>query len=165
MYLLSVYDAPYASHSLEFSLMFQGVMELEKKLGGVFLDKTKTILFQDTSAPLMLTLEDIGPGWKIKPQSDSVEIPFHHIWNSTHNYLHCSFQLEKVDRATDNIQFRILASQKGSPTHRQIFRVTAELKTPASNSCQKVVLFAQVEPAGTYNSSSTINDFFFTALI
>ncbi|KAK6630182.1 hypothetical protein RUM43_004968 [Polyplax serrata] len=115
----------------------QGVMELEKKLGGVFLDKTKTILFQDTSAPLMLTLEDIGPGWKIKPQSDSVEIPFHHIWNSTHNYLHCSFQLEKVDRATDNIQFRILASQKGSPTHRQIFRVTAELKTPASNSCQK----------------------------
>lgn len=113
-------------------------MELEKKLGGVLLDKTKTILFQDTSAPLILTLEDIGAGWKTKPQSDNVEIPFHHIWNSTHNHLHCSFKLEKTDRSTENIQFRILASQKGSPTHRQIFRVNTELKTPASSSCQKV---------------------------
>lgn len=120
-------------------------MELEKKLGGILLDKTKTILFQDMSAPLILTLEDVGSGWKLKPQSETVEIPFHHIWNSTHNHLHCSFKIEKIDRTVDNIQFRILASQRGSPTHRQIFRVNTELKGPSlNNNCQKVCLLCFV---------------------
>lgn len=126
------------------SSALQGVTELEKRLGGVLLDKTKSILFQDTNAPLILTLEDLGTGWKTKPLSENVEIPFHHIWNSTHNHLHCSFTLERIDRTADNIQFRILASQKGSPTHRQMFRVNTELKSSPSSTGQKVMVFDEM---------------------
>ena len=34
------------------------------------MDKPKTMLFQDGGASLCLSMEDIGPGWKSKPQAD-----------------------------------------------------------------------------------------------
>lgn len=43
---------------------------MEKKLGGCLMDKPKTMLFQDGGASLCLSMEDIGPGWKSKPQAD-----------------------------------------------------------------------------------------------
>ncbi|XP_068082848.1 netrin receptor UNC5C isoform X3 [Anabrus simplex] len=107
----------------------EGVLQMEKRLGGCLLDKPKTMLFQDGGASLCLSMEDIGPGWKSKPQADYQEIPFHHIWSSTHNHLHCSFTLERTDRLTHTVAFRILASQKGSQTHRQLFRVHSDLHT------------------------------------
>ncbi|KAJ4438767.1 hypothetical protein ANN_14718, partial [Periplaneta americana] len=48
----------------------EGVLQMEKKLGGCLMDKPKTMLFQDGGASLCLSMEDIGPGWKSKPQAD-----------------------------------------------------------------------------------------------
>lgn len=50
--------------------LMQGVLQMEKKLGGCLMDKPKTMLFQDGGASLCLSMEDIGPGWKSKPQAD-----------------------------------------------------------------------------------------------
>ncbi|XP_075233698.1 unc-5 [Lycorma delicatula] len=112
----------------------EGVIQMERRLGGCLMDKHKALLFQDGGANLCLSLEDIGPGWKSKPQADYQEIPFQHVWNSTHTHLHCSFTLERTDRLATNVSFRVLASQKGCQTHRQMFRVNAELTTDSSNS-------------------------------
>ncbi|XP_033609322.1 netrin receptor UNC5B [Cryptotermes secundus] len=111
----------------------EGVLQMEKKLGGCLMDKPKTMLFQDGGASLCLSMEDIGPGWKSKPQADYQEIPFHHIWSSSHNHLHCSFTLECTDRLMHTVAFRILACQKGSQTHRQMFKVNTDLHTSVPN--------------------------------
>ncbi|XP_069705153.1 netrin receptor UNC5C-like isoform X2 [Periplaneta americana] len=111
----------------------EGVLQMEKKLGGCLMDKPKTMLFQDGGASLCLSMEDIGPGWKSKPQADYQEIPFHHIWSSSHNHLHCSFTLERTDRLMHTVAFRILACQKGSQTHRQMFRVNTDLHNSSPN--------------------------------
>jgi leucine-rich repeat transmembrane protein FLRT len=117
-------------YTLEDSMAaLEGVLQMEKKLGGCLMDKPKTMLFQDGGASLCLSMEDIGPGWKSKPQADYQEIPFHHIWSSSHNHLHCSFTLERTDRLMHTVAFRILACQKGSQTHRQMFRVNTDLHT------------------------------------
>ncbi|CAB0013104.1 unnamed protein product [Nesidiocoris tenuis] len=60
------------------------------------------------------------------------EIPFQHVWNSTQTHLHCSFTLERTDRLTSNVNFKVLACQKGCQNHRQIFRVNAELRPESS---------------------------------
>ncbi|KDR22415.1 Netrin receptor UNC5C, partial [Zootermopsis nevadensis] len=111
----------------------EGVLQMEKKLGGCLMDKPKTMLFQDGGASLCLSMEDIGPGWKSKPQADYQEIPFHHIWSSSHNHLHCSFTLERTDRLVHTVAFRILACQKGSHTHRQMFRINTDLQNSSPN--------------------------------
>nr|CAD7258202.1 unnamed protein product [Timema shepardi] len=48
----------------------EGVKVMENKLGGCLLDKPKTMLFQDGGANLCLSIEDICPGWRCKPQAD-----------------------------------------------------------------------------------------------
>nr|CAD7432873.1 unnamed protein product [Timema monikensis] len=48
----------------------EGVKVMESKLGGCLLDKPKTMLFQDGGANLCLSIEDICPGWRCKPQAD-----------------------------------------------------------------------------------------------
>ncbi|PSN47953.1 Netrin receptor UNC5C, partial [Blattella germanica] len=111
----------------------EGVIQMEKKLGGCLMDKPKTMLFQDGGTSLCLSMEDIGPGWKSKPQADYQEIPFHHIWSSSHNHLHCSFTLERTDRLMHTVAFRILACQKGSQTHRQMFRVNTDIHNSSPN--------------------------------
>lgn len=50
--------------------MFQGVVKMERKLGGVLADKPKSLLFQDNGSSLSISLEDIGPGWRCKPHTD-----------------------------------------------------------------------------------------------
>lgn len=112
----------------------EGVIKMERKLGGCLMDKPKSLLYQDGGSNLCLSLEDIGPGWRSKPQADYQEIPFQHVWNSTQNHLHCSFTLERTDQLATNVSFRVLASQKGCQTHRQMFRVHADLSTDSSNS-------------------------------
>jgi hypothetical protein len=59
---------------------------------------------------------------------DFQEIPFQHVWNSTQTHLHCSFTLERTDRVASSVSFRVLACQKGCQTHRQVFRVNADLR-------------------------------------
>ncbi|XP_073992816.1 unc-5 isoform X3 [Rhodnius prolixus] len=109
-----------------------GVVQMEKKLGGCLVDKPKVLLFQDGGGNLCLSLEDIGPGWRSKPQAEYQEIPFQHVWNSTQTHLHCSFTLERTDRLTSNVNFKVLSCQKGCQNHRQIFRVNTELRPDSS---------------------------------
>ncbi|XP_014284948.1 netrin receptor UNC5B isoform X2 [Halyomorpha halys] len=110
----------------------EGVVQMEKKLGGCLVDKPKVLLFQDGGGNLCLSLEDIGPGWRSKPQAEYQEIPFQHVWNSTQTHLHCSFTLERTDRLSSSVNFKVLACQKGCQNHRQLFRVNAELRLDSS---------------------------------
>ena len=71
----------FALSNLYMSCLMQGVLQMEKKLGGCLMDKPKTMLFQDGGASLCLSMEDIGPGWKSKPQADyQVHIPNRYNW-------------------------------------------------------------------------------------
>ena len=44
-----------------------GVTQQEKRRGASLLDKPKMMLLQDCGANLCLTLDDLGPGWRIRP--------------------------------------------------------------------------------------------------
>lgn len=99
--------------------------EQEKKLGGILLERTKTLLFQDGGSNLCLSLEHVSPGWKAKPGIGYQEIPFHHVWCSNYNALHCSFALEKTNEC-DNIDFTVSACQRTNPSYKQTFRISLE---------------------------------------
>ncbi|CAG9560766.1 unnamed protein product [Danaus chrysippus] len=96
--------------------------EQEKKLGGVLLERPKTLLFQDGGSNLCLNLEHLSPGWKAKPGIGYQEIPFNHVWGSNYNALHCSFALERTYDC-DNIDFTISACQRTNPSYKQTFRI------------------------------------------
>ncbi|XP_046664969.1 netrin receptor UNC5C-like isoform X2 [Homalodisca vitripennis] len=112
----------------------EGVVKVERKLGGCLADKPKSLLFQDGGASLSISLEDISPGWRCKPHTDYQEIPFTHVWNSNVNHLHCSFTLERAEQTATGVSFRVLASQKGCQTHRQMFRIQADFSVDSSSS-------------------------------
>lgn len=99
--------------------------EQEKKLGGVLLERPKTLLFQDGGSNLCLNLEHLSPGWKAKPGIGYQEIPFNHIWGSNYNALHCSFVLERTYDC-DNIDFSISACQRTNPSYKQTFRISVD---------------------------------------
>lgn len=46
---------------------FQGVLQVEQKLGGKLLDRPKSMPFQDGGANLCLCIEDVAQGWRCKP--------------------------------------------------------------------------------------------------
>jgi len=48
------------------SVLFQGVMQVERRLGGRLLDHPKQIPFQDGGHNLCLTIEDLNAGWRSK---------------------------------------------------------------------------------------------------
>ncbi|XP_046393802.1 netrin receptor UNC5B isoform X2 [Ischnura elegans] len=78
----------------------QGVIVMEKRLGGVLLDRARSMSFEDGAGSLCISMEEVGGrGWKSKPQADFQEIPFGHVWGSTHNHLHCSFALERQEES------------------------------------------------------------------
>lgn len=93
----------------------------EKRLGGILMDETRVIHFQDGGNNLCLTLENISEGWKAKPSSDYQEIPFRHLWQANSNSLHCSFTLEAYE-IHHGLSFTITVNQKGFNNH-QIFRI------------------------------------------
>ncbi|XP_063890343.1 netrin receptor UNC5C-like isoform X3 [Helicoverpa armigera] len=99
--------------------------EQEKKLGGVLLERPKTLLFQDGGSNLCLNLEHVSPGWKAKPGIGYQEIPFQHVWGSNYNALHCSFVLERTHDC-DNIDFSVSACQRTNPSYKQTFRISLE---------------------------------------
>jgi len=49
------------------------------------MDKPKTMLFQDGGTSLCLSMEDIGPGWKSKPQADYQVCIHVHMWHIQQN--------------------------------------------------------------------------------
>ncbi|XP_052738335.1 netrin receptor UNC5C isoform X2 [Bicyclus anynana] len=99
--------------------------EQEKKLGGVLLERPKTLLFQDGGSNLCLNLEHLSPGWKAKPGIGYQEIPFNHVWGSNYNALHCSFVLERTYDC-DSIDFSISACQRTNPSYKQTFRISVD---------------------------------------
>uniref|UniRef100_T1IHT4 Netrin receptor UNC5 n=1 Tax=Strigamia maritima TaxID=126957 RepID=T1IHT4_STRMM len=129
--------APTYQQSLEYSLRvycvektpasIEGVMQMEKKLGGQLLDTPEPIQFQDGGSSLCLCLEDLGPGWRSKPGANYQEIPFRHVWSCTQNYLHCSFTLEQVELSKSKLTCRILIHQKGIQANRQVLRINCHL--------------------------------------
>lgn len=60
---------------------FQGVVQLEKKLGAILLDTPKQALFQDGGNNLCLAIEDLSCGWRSKLTANyqvhrNHEVPF-----------------------------------------------------------------------------------------
>jgi netrin receptor unc-5 len=51
-------------------LIFKGVMSIEKQLGGVLLQRPRSMLFSDGGGSLCLDLEGLGHGWRCKPQGN-----------------------------------------------------------------------------------------------
>jgi len=50
----------------------QGVMQVERRLGGFLLDKPKQMLFQFSAATanLCVSIEDFSPGWRCKQNAN-----------------------------------------------------------------------------------------------
>lgn len=104
----------------------------EARLGGVLMDKPKTLLFQDGGSNLCLSVEDVGLGWKTK-SSFYQEIPFPHLWNSSSNSLHCGFVLEQTD-SINVLEFNVIACQKLNPSYKQTFNISSAEDFTSCNS-------------------------------
>ncbi|GFR84427.1 netrin receptor UNC5C [Elysia marginata] len=105
-----------------------GVIQVEKKLGGRLLDKPKQIPFQDGGNNLCLTIEELSQGWRSKLAANYQEIPFRHIWSGNQNNLHCSFSLELLDRSVSKIACKIQVYQKAILSNRQTLLINCNLK-------------------------------------
>ncbi|KAH9494395.1 Netrin receptor unc5c [Bulinus truncatus] len=108
-----------------------GVIQVERKLGGKLLDKPKQIPFQDGGNNLCLTIEELSTGWRSKLAANYQEIPFRHIWSGNQNNLHCSFSLELQDRAVAKIACKIQVYQKAILSNRQTLIINCNLKDSA----------------------------------
>ncbi|XP_060560218.1 netrin receptor UNC5B-a-like isoform X3 [Ruditapes philippinarum] len=132
--------APSLPPSMDFSIRvyvvedtpdaLEGVMQVERRLGGRLLDKPKQIPFQDGGHNLCLTIEDLGNGWRSKLAANYQEIPFRHIWSGNQNNLHCSFSLEMVERVQDVIRCKIQVYQKAILSNRQVLKINTNFKEP-----------------------------------
>ncbi|KAF0301460.1 Netrin receptor UNC5C [Amphibalanus amphitrite] len=105
------------------------VCQLERRLGGRMMDKSKTLPYQSGSAGLCVALEDLSLGWRCRSQPPQQEIPFRHVWSGACSLLHVSFSLEHVGHAAarDSLAFsgRIQVYQRCSQIRRQVLRVTS----------------------------------------
>ncbi|KAL5018398.1 hypothetical protein ScPMuIL_004120 [Solemya velum] len=106
----------------------EGVIQVERKLGGRLLDKPKQIPFQDGGNNLCLTIEELSMGWRSKLAANYQEIPFRHIWSGNQNNLHCSFSLELLDRETHRISCKIQVYQKAILNNRQMLNISCNFK-------------------------------------
>ena len=48
----------------------QGVMQVERRLGGYLLDKPKQMLFHFSASNLCVTIDDFSPGWRCKQNAN-----------------------------------------------------------------------------------------------
>ncbi|XP_046379285.1 netrin receptor UNC5C-like isoform X2 [Haliotis rufescens] len=130
--------APAITPSLDYSIRvyvvedtqdaLEGVLQVERRLGGRLLDKPKQIPFQDGGNNLCLTIEELSPGWRSKLAANYQEIPFRHIWSGNQNNLHCSFSLELIDRSQYKISCKIQVYQKAILSNRQVLQIVSNLK-------------------------------------
>lgn len=135
----------------------EGVIQVERKLGGCLLDKPKQIPFQDGGNNLCLTIEELSQGWRSKLAANYQEIPFRHIWSGNQNNLHCSFSLELLDRSQHMISCKIQVYQKAILSNRQVLHVHTNLKDimPSSNSSDSSTLKHRQAAAVTNSQSSS----------
>ncbi|XP_049766775.1 netrin receptor UNC5B isoform X2 [Schistocerca cancellata] len=104
----------------------QSVEREEATLGAQLLDLPRTLHFEDGGGPLILSLEDVGPGWHSKPQAGHQEIPFQHVWNPSHGHLHCSFSLERSTVPQQPLSLSVAACQQGNNS-KVVLRVQPDL--------------------------------------
>lgn len=84
----------------------------ERRLGGVALDRPRTLLFRDGGADLCLSIDNVSPGWR--PRASRLDVPFSRIWNSVHNASCFGFVLEKIGPIADGPpEFGVHACQRG----------------------------------------------------
>ncbi|XP_076327168.1 netrin receptor UNC5C-like isoform X2 [Tachypleus tridentatus] len=135
----------------------QGVVEVEKNLGGKLLDTPKPMWFQDGGSNLCLCLEDIGPGWRCKPGANYQEIPFQHVWSGRQNQLHCSFTLEHLDRSLQKIRCHILVYQRGVQAHRQLLRINTDLRDKFSSNPAESLSVLAPSICSSVNTTGDVN--------
>lgn len=102
------------------------IIKKERRRGASLLDKPKTLLLQDCGANLCLTLDDLGPGWRIPPPFHYQEISFERLWGSSNEAVSAAFTLGRTEGTSAPLSCRLLAQQKGSSTHRQILRINSD---------------------------------------
>ncbi|XP_068223501.1 uncharacterized protein [Palaemon carinicauda] len=102
------------------------IIKKERRRGASLLDKPKMLLLQDCGANLCLTLDDLGPGWRIPPPFHYQEISFERLWGSSHEAVSAAFTLGRTEGTSAPLSCRLLAQQKGSSTHRQILRINSD---------------------------------------
>ncbi|KAK8377238.1 hypothetical protein O3P69_013704 [Scylla paramamosain] len=102
------------------------VTQQEKRRGASLLDKPKMMLLQDCGANLCLTLDDLGPGWRIRPGHQYKEISFEKLWGAKNDPVSISFTLERTEGSSAPLACRMVAQQKGSSTHRQVIRINSD---------------------------------------
>lgn len=49
--------------------------------GGVMLDKSKSMCFQEGGGNLVVTIDDIGANWKSKPQDNYKVLQYYRLYN------------------------------------------------------------------------------------
>ena len=105
----------------------------EERLGGYMVSDTRDFLVMQVG-DLCCCLEDVSPGWRVKPGANYQEIPASHLWAGVPG-LHCSFSLEISDgmhgRLKDNLSARIVVYQKGYADGRQILQINTAVALSA----------------------------------
>lgn len=102
------------------------VTQQERRRGASLLDKPKMLLLQDCGANLCLTLDDLGPGWRIRPGHNYKEISFETLWGAKNDPVSAAFTLERTEGSSAPLACRTVAQQKGSSTHRQVIRINTD---------------------------------------
>jgi leucine-rich repeat transmembrane protein FLRT len=129
----------------------EGVMQVERRLGGQLLDQPKQMLFQfNNGGNLCVRIEEFGDGWRCKQAASYQEIPFRHIWNGTQNGLHCSFALEHVDRTVDQLTCNIVVCQAELPVNSQQLRIAHNINQSLHASVSQYALHTDCA-AGRHN--------------
>lgn len=85
-------------------------VNLESRLGGVFLGQSAPLTFQDNGQELNLSIKCVG-GWRSKAGTESQKIPFSHVWNNS-LALHCEFAIQRVENELPGLKFEISARQR-----------------------------------------------------
>jgi len=112
-----------------------GVLGVERRLGGQLVETPRQILFQYGGGNLCLTIEEISIGWRCKMHANYQEIPFRHIWSGSQGGLHCSFALEHVDRSVQRLAASIHVFQKSLLPNRQLLTINVCLKEKLGGGC------------------------------
>ncbi|KAK2166829.1 hypothetical protein NP493_1301g00030 [Ridgeia piscesae] len=131
----------------------EGVMQVERKLGGCLLDLPRQVLFQYSGDNLCLAIEELEGGWRCKQAANYQEIPFQHVWSGTQNGLHCSFALEHTDRGQHHLGCHIHVFQKAMLANRQVLQISCNLDETLAAAGSP----SQAGKAATHRNSTVTN--------
>ncbi|KAK4297833.1 hypothetical protein Pmani_029784 [Petrolisthes manimaculis] len=104
------------------------VRRQERGRGACLLDKPKVLMLQDCGSNLCLTLDDLAPGWLIRPGTHYKEIPFEGLWGAQTDPVSVSFSVGRAEGSSAApLACRVVAQQKGAATtQRQVIRINSD---------------------------------------